>query len=30
MNLRDLAARTTRREVTWREGTKGPMRGQFA
>jgi SRSO17 transposase len=28
--LRDLAARTPRRKVTWREGTKGPMWGRFA
>jgi SRSO17 transposase len=29
-SLKDLAARTPRRKVTWREGTKGPMRGRFA
>jgi SRSO17 transposase len=30
VSLRELAARTPRREVTWREGTKGPMAGRFA
>jgi SRSO17 transposase len=30
VSLKDLAARTPRREVTWREGTKGPMWGRFA
>jgi SRSO17 transposase len=30
LSLKDLAARTPRRKVTWREGTKGPMRGRFA
>src|SRR5688572_12293980 len=30
VNLRELAARTPRRKVTWREGTKGPMAGRFA
>jgi SRSO17 transposase len=30
VSLKDLAARTPRRKVTWREGTKGPMRGRFA
>jgi SRSO17 transposase len=30
VSLKDLAARTPRREVTWREGTKGPMTGEFA
>jgi SRSO17 transposase len=29
-SLRELAARTPRRKVTWREGTKGPMTGRFA
>jgi SRSO17 transposase len=28
--LRELAGRTPRRKVTWREGTKGPMSGRFA
>src|SRR5919199_2040769 len=30
VSLEDLAARTPRRKVTWREGTKGPMWGRFA
>jgi SRSO17 transposase len=30
VSLKDLAARTPRREVTWREGTRGPMWGRFA
>lgn len=30
VSLKDLAARTPRRRVTWREGTKGPMWGRFA
>ena len=30
VRLRDPTARTTLREVTWREGTKGPMAGRFA
>jgi SRSO17 transposase len=30
VSLKDLAARTPRRKVTWREGTKGPMAGRFA
>ena len=30
MSLKELAARTPRRKVTWREGTKGPMAGRFA
>lgn len=30
VNLKELAARTPRRKVTWREGTKGPMWGRFA
>ena len=30
VSLKDLAARTPRRKVTWREGTKGPMWGRFA
>jgi SRSO17 transposase len=30
VSLKELAARTPRREVTWREGTKGPMWGRFA
>jgi SRSO17 transposase len=30
ISLKDLAARTQRRKVTWREGTKGPMWGRFA
>jgi SRSO17 transposase len=30
ITLKDLAARTPRRKVTWREGTKGPMWGRFA
>jgi SRSO17 transposase len=30
ISLKDLAARTPRRKVTWREGTKGPMWGRFA
>jgi SRSO17 transposase len=29
-SLKELAARTPRRKVTWREGTKGPMWGRFA
>src|SRR3954454_5731548 len=29
-SLKGLAARTPRRKVTWREGTKGPMWGRFA
>ena len=28
--LKELAARTRRRKVTWRQGTKGPMAGRFA
>jgi SRSO17 transposase len=30
ISLKELAARTPRRKVTWREGTKGPMAGRFA
>jgi len=30
VRLKDLAARMSRRKVTWREGTKGPMSGRFA
>jgi SRSO17 transposase/transposase len=30
IGLKELAARTPRRKVTWREGTKGPMWGRFA
>jgi SRSO17 transposase len=30
VSLKDPAARTPRRKVTWREGTKGPMWGRFA
>jgi SRSO17 transposase len=30
ISLKELAARTPRRKVTWREGTKGPMWGRFA
>src|SRR3954471_15093965 len=30
ISLKELAARTPRREVTWRQGTKGPMAGRFA
>jgi SRSO17 transposase len=30
VSLKQLAARTPRRKVTWREGTKGPMAGRFA
>jgi SRSO17 transposase len=30
VTLKELAARTPRRKVTWREGTKGPMAGRFA
>jgi SRSO17 transposase len=30
VSLKDLAARTSLAEVTWREGTKGPMTGKFA
>src|SRR4051794_27387846 len=30
ISLKELAARTPRRKVTWREGTKGPMSGRFA
>jgi SRSO17 transposase len=30
ISLKALAARTPRRKVTWREGTKGPMWGRFA
>jgi SRSO17 transposase len=30
ISLKELAARTPRRRVTWREGTKGPMWGRFA
>ena len=29
-SLREVAARTPLRKVTWREGTKGPMKGRFA
>ena len=30
VRLKDLAARTPRRKVTWREGTKGELSGHFA
>ena len=30
LSLREAAAQTPRRKVTWREGTKGPMAGRFA
>jgi SRSO17 transposase len=30
VSLKELAARTPRRKVTWREGAKGPMWGRFA
>ena len=30
VGLKDLAGRTPRHKVTWREGTKGPMSGRFA
>ena len=30
LSLREVAAQTPRRKVTWREGTKGPMAGRFA
>ncbi len=30
ISLKELAARTPRRKVTWRQGTKGPMWGRFA
>src|ERR671916_525518 len=30
VGLKELAGRTPRRKVTWREGTKGPMSGRFA
>jgi SRSO17 transposase len=30
VSLKDLAARTPRRKVTWREGTKGQLSGRFA
>jgi SRSO17 transposase len=30
ISLKDLAARAPLAEVTWREGTKGPMTGKFA
>ena len=30
MSLKELAARTPLRKVTWREGTQGPMWGRFA
>jgi len=30
LSLKELAARTPRRKVTWREGTKGRMWGRFA
>jgi SRSO17 transposase len=30
ISLKELASRTPRRKVTWREGTKGPMWGRFA
>jgi SRSO17 transposase len=30
VSLKELAGRTPRRKVTWREGTKGPMAGRFA
>ena len=29
-SLKELAARTPRRKVTWRDGTQGPMAGRFA
>jgi SRSO17 transposase len=30
VSLKEVAARTPRREGTWREGTKGPRAGRFA
>ena len=30
LSLREVAAQTPLRKVTWREGTKGPMAGRFA
>jgi SRSO17 transposase len=30
ISLKDLAAKTPRRKVTWREGTKGKLSGRFA
>ena len=30
MSLKDLAAKTPLRKVTWREGTKGKLSGRFA
>lgn len=30
ISLKELAGRTPRHKVTWREGTKGPMSGRFA
>ncbi len=30
MSLKELAARTPLRKVTWREGTKGKLAGRFA
>ena len=30
LSLRELAAQSPRHQVTWRQGTKGPMRGRFA
>jgi SRSO17 transposase len=30
VSLAELAARTPRQKVTWREGTKGPMAGRFS
>ena len=30
LSLREVAAQTSLRKVTWRTGTKGPMRGRFA
>lgn len=30
VSLEDLADRTPRQEVTWRQGTKGPMTGRFS
>ena len=30
MSLKELAARTPLRKVTWREGTKGKLSGRFA
>ena len=30
LSLRTVAAQTSLRQVTWREGTKGPMAGRFA